>query len=445
MRKIQIAGYGIESAELPEDMETLAQEGENLEEATEALEAFALLLQPAVEGYAMNPAALEAMSVVTNRLVRKAGLPTLSVGTESMVVDTVQQAASLGLEDIKEHLKNAAIAVWEYIKKIGKWIAEKARQLVQSSKSTVEAAIKTLTKIKDKQDLGSVKLTIAPSNSSTENSGNKTTVVLALPAPKGEEPVNKEVECDLSTLYANGKFSADVVRQISEVASIIWRKEPVITKTRDIHIKQTEEIEEFVEDALTKIESGQTIPNEEVTAKLMEIRKKAAEDMWRAARDTFGVASDTGQWQGSIGSKELFLKPSLALEHPYSVCFEYVEEPHESVAKVTTLKDLGLDTSKVNDALKWLEVIGDTLNTHTSRMTHAAMGVVNDKDRLANSTHYSKLKDQMANAEFLLRTHERALAAAWRDMHAVYKLNYGIEVALIKALRTLGQLANAVA
>jgi hypothetical protein len=140
MRKIQIAGYGIESAELPEDSEVLMQEGENLEEATEALEAFALLLQPAVEGYAVNPAALAAVSAVTNRLVRKAGLPTLSVGTESLVVDTVQQAASLGLEDIKEHLKNAGKAVIEFLKKIGKWIAEKFSGMLDAAASKISAA-----------------------------------------------------------------------------------------------------------------------------------------------------------------------------------------------------------------------------------------------------------------------------------------------------------------
>lgn len=143
MRKIQIAGYGIESAdvELPEDADALQAESENLEEATEALEAFALLLQPAIEGYAVNPAALDAVASVTNRLVRKAGLPTISVSTESVVVvDTVQQAASLGLEDIKEHLKNAAKAVIEFLKKIGSWIAEKFSGMLDVAASKINSA-----------------------------------------------------------------------------------------------------------------------------------------------------------------------------------------------------------------------------------------------------------------------------------------------------------------
>lgn len=136
MRKIQIA---IESADLPLDVDVIEQQGaeivesgENLAEATEALEAFALLLQPGVEGYAIPAAAFDKMAAVTNRVVTRAGLPVLAVGTESVQVTSLQQAASLGLEDIKEHLKNAGKAVVEFLKKCLAWIKDSFTKLYDS-------------------------------------------------------------------------------------------------------------------------------------------------------------------------------------------------------------------------------------------------------------------------------------------------------------------------
>lgn len=135
MRKIQIA---VEAAQLPLDEVVeqqgaeIVESGENLAEATEALEAFALLLQPGVEGYAIPAAAFDKMAAVTNRVVTRAGLPVLAVGTESVQVASLQQAASLGLEDIKEHLKNAGKAVVEFLKKCLAWIKDSFTKLYDS-------------------------------------------------------------------------------------------------------------------------------------------------------------------------------------------------------------------------------------------------------------------------------------------------------------------------
>jgi len=148
MRKIQIAGYSLESADIENQEEVIIRDGDALQEATEALEAFALLLQPATEGASVDPRALNAVAAVTNRLVTRAKLPQLSVGCESIAVDTVQQAASLGLEDIKAHLKNAYEAVKAFLIKIGTWITEKVTAMWETATSALSRAKASISKAK---------------------------------------------------------------------------------------------------------------------------------------------------------------------------------------------------------------------------------------------------------------------------------------------------------
>ena len=300
MRKIQIAGYGIESAELPEDMETLAQEGENLEEATEALEAFALLLQPAVEGYAMNPAALEAMSVVTNRLVRKAGLPTLSVGTESMVVDTVQQAASLGLEDIKEHVVNAFKATIEFLKKL---YATAVKKLGQFKDWIVSGAKRSFDKL------------------STYTDSN----------------FNTKVDVDISVFKINGKFGGKVM--------------PALQASLDVLVKlaETEETERKLNNYFDGLATGRNISGAEHWKNDID---KLAKQIYAEFDNGLKLDKTTNLTTTYIAGRNII---GLVYEEGNPRSFSIETQHNPSEIKQMTLRELGVDKTVARELGEVLE------------------------------------------------------------------------------------------
>lgn len=300
MRKIQIAGYGIESAELPEDVEALEAQGENLEEAAEALEAFALLLQPAVEGYAVSPAALEAVAAVTNRLVRKAGLPSLSVSTESIVVDTVQQAASLGLEDIKEHISNAFKATVEFLKKLYATVVKKLGQFNDWISSGAKKTFEKLTTYTDAN-------------------------------------FNTKVDVDVSVFKINGKFGGKLI--------------PALQAAMDVLIKlaETEETERKLNNYFDGLATGRNISGEEHWKNDID---KLAKEIYVKFDSGLKLDKTTHLTTTYIAGRNIL---GLVYEegNPRSFAVETQHNPSE--IKQMTLRELGVDKTMARELNKVLE------------------------------------------------------------------------------------------